>query len=455
MHIHVLGICGTFMGGLALLAREAGHRVTGSDAGVYPPMSDMLEREGIPVHAGYDPASLDPAPDRVVVGNALARGNPCVEHVLDQGLAFSSGPQWLAEEVLHERWVIAVAGTHGKTTTASAVAWILDQAGLEPGFLIGGIPGGFGVSARLGRGPFFVVEADEYDSAFFDKRAKFVHFRPRTLVINNIEFDHADIYDDLAAIRRQFHHLVRTVPGAARIIANGDDPEVARTLAMGCWTPVETFGCAANNTWRIQARAHDTRLRLAGEGTDQALDWPMPGLHNACNATAALLAARHAGVPLAQGLEVLARFPGIRRRLELRGEAGGVQVYDDFAHHPTAIAATIAALRPQVRGRILAVTEPRSNTMRTGVHRDTLAAALDGAERMLVLQPADLPWDLAGALKPLGGRASTHPDVPALVAAVAAEARPGDAVLVMSNGGFDGIHGRLLAALETAPGAGA
>lgn len=449
MHVHILGICGTFMGGLALLAREAGHTVTGSDTAVYPPMSEMLAEQGIRVLEGYDPAHLQPAPDCVVIGNALSRGNPAVEYVLDSGLDYRSGPQWLAEHILHGKWVLAVSGTHGKTTTASILAWLLEAAGLQPGFLIGGIPADFGRSARLGGSDFFVIEADEYDSAFFDKRSKFVHFRPRTLVINNIEFDHADIFPDLAAIKRQFHHLVRTVPRAGRILANGDDANVAATLALGCWTPVERFGTAADNDWRLGALDPDGRgFRLNAEPPVQ-VRWSQGGLHNARNALAAMLAARHVGVPLAASSESLGRFRGVKRRLELRGEAAGVRVYDDFAHHPTAIEATIAALRAQLggEGRILAVTEPRSNTMRLGVHRDALAPSLNGADLAFVLQPANLEWPVSEALAVLGARARVAEDIPGLVAQVIAEARPGDCLLVMSNGAFGGIHGRLLEAL--------
>ncbi|WP_163139282.1 UDP-N-acetylmuramate:L-alanyl-gamma-D-glutamyl-meso-diaminopimelate ligase [Arhodomonas sp. KWT] len=442
-HLDILGICGTFMGGIALLARERGYDVTGADAGVYPPMSTMLEDAGITLREGWDPAAM-PATEEVVIGNALPRGNPSVEAVLDDGRAYTSGPEWLARHILHDRWVLAVAGTHGKTTTASLLAWILEYAGYDPGFLIGGVPGNFGRSARLGSGPFFVIEADEYDTAFFDKRSKFVHFRPRTLVLNNLEYDHADIFPDLAAIQRQFHHLVRTVPGSGLILANGDDAALAATLAMGCWSTQARFGTGAANDWQLLADGDGWRLN----GADTtAFTPPLAGTHNARNAAAALLAARHVGVPLAVGADALAGFQGVRRRLEVRGEAGGVRVIDDFAHHPTAIEATIAALRTQHAGRILAVAEPRSNTMRLGVHRERLGASLNGADAAFVLRPEGLEWDLDAALAPLGERAHAGDDVDALVAAVTAEARPGDAVLVMSNGGFGGIHERLLAAL--------
>ena len=444
MHIDILGICGTFMGGVALIAREQGHEVTGADHGVYPPMSTMLEQAGIAARTGFDPAALDPPPDQVLIGNALSRGNPAVEHVLDRGLAYTSGAQWLAESVLRERWVLAVSGTHGKTTTASMLAWILEWAGYRPGFLIGGLPGNFDCSARLGDSEFFVIEADEYDTAFFDKRSKFVHFRPRTLVINNLEYDHADIFPDLAAIRRQFHHLVRTEPGSGLILANGDDDEVSRTLADGCWTPVQRFGRAAPNDWRLLGGPDGWQLDGIG-----ALKSPLPGEHNARNALAALLAARHVGVPLEQGLAALAEFRGVRRRLELRDEVAGIRVIDDFAHHPTAIAATIAALRERHGGRILAVLEPRSNSMQLGIHRDVLGRSLAGADAVYALQPARAGWAVADAL---GTSAVVRDGVDALVHDLVRDARPGDAILIMSNGGFDGIHDRLLQALATRAG---
>ena len=455
MHVHILGICGTFMGGLALIAREAGHRVTGADSGIYPPMSSMLAEQGIKLHEGYDPAQLSPAPDCVIIGNAMSRGNPAVEHTLARGLDYRSGPQWLAEQVLRDKWVLAVSGTHGKTTTASILAWILEYAGMAPGFLIGGVPANFGRSARLGGSDFFVIEADEYDSAFFDKRSKFVHFRPRTLAINNIEFDHADIFPDLAAIQRQFHHLVRTVPGNGLIIANGDQPAVDETLAMGCWTPVSRFGTKAGDDWRIAGLSADgCGFDILGpDGAQGRVEWELPGLHNAHNALAALLAARHVGVALEVGIAALKEFRGIKRRLELRGQAGGVRVYDDFAHHPTAIEATIGALRGQSGGgRILAAMEPRSNTMRLGVHRDSLAPALAGADLAFLLQPPGLDWRLEDTLAPLGERAAVADEVDDLVALIVAQARPGDLILVMSNGAFGGIHQKLLDALAAGPG---
>ncbi|MEZ5543333.1 MAG: UDP-N-acetylmuramate:L-alanyl-gamma-D-glutamyl-meso-diaminopimelate ligase [Pseudomonadota bacterium] len=458
MHIHILGICGTFMGGIALLAREQGVSVSGSDANVYPPMSTQLAAQGITLDEGYDPAQLQPAPDCVVIGNALSRGNPAVEHVLNAGLAYQSGPQWLAEHVLQGRWVLAVAGTHGKTTTASMLAWILEQAGLAPGFLIGGVPVNFGVSARTGNTPFFVVEADEYDTAFFDKRSKFVHYRPRTLVLNNLEYDHADIFPDLAAIETQFHHLVRTVPGAGLIVSNGADANLERVLQRGCWTPVERVGLHADAArWRAKLQAAD------GSCFDVLLDgqvagtvrWTQLGEHNVHNALAALAAARHAGVPVAQAIAALAEFRGVRRRLEVRGSAGGVTVYDDFAHHPTAIATTLQGLRRNVgTARILLVLEPRSNTMQMGVHRDTLAAAMQGANAVWLYQPARLGWTLADVARALPVPAAVASSIDELAATVVAAAAPGDHILVMSNGGFGGIHDKLLERLGRAAASG-
>ncbi|MBS0395450.1 MAG: UDP-N-acetylmuramate:L-alanyl-gamma-D-glutamyl-meso-diaminopimelate ligase [Proteobacteria bacterium] len=447
MRVHILGICGTFMGGIAAIAREAGHEVTGSDHNVYPPMSTQLESLGIRLTEGWDPAQLDPAPDVVIVGNALSRGNPAVEALLNRGLPYTSGPEWLARHVLAGRWVLAVAGTHGKTTTSGILAWILEHAGLSPGFLIGGVPGNFAVSARLGAAPFFVVEADEYDTAFFDKRAKFVHYRPRTVILNNLEYDHADIYPDVAAIRRMFHQLVRTVPGEGRLVANAADPELAAALALGAWTPVEGFGRGAPAEWQVRPLAPDWSAFEVWQGASRvgAARWDLIGAHNAENALAALLAARHAGVAPPVALEALATFRNARRRLEVRGGAGGVTVYDDFAHHPTAIAATIGALRSRVgAARILAVLEPRSATMKMGVHRDTLAGSLAGADLVFLYAPRDLGWDVASATATLGGRVRVLGDIEALAQAIAAAARPGDHALVMSNGGFGGLHGKLL-----------
>ncbi len=450
MHIHILGIGGTFMGGIALLARAAGHTVSGSDAKLYPPMSTQLAEQGIAVREGYDPAHLDPAPDVVVVGNVMTRGNPAVEYMLERGLPYTSGPQWLAEHVLQGRWVLGVAGTHGKTSTASMLAWILEHAGLQPGFLIGGVPENFGVSARLGNAPFFVVEADEYDTAFFDKRSKFVHYRPRTLILNNLEFDHADIFPGLAAIQRQFHHLVRTVPGNGLIVANGGDAALAATLAMGCWTPVERFG-SAESLWRAQSlTADDSRFTvICGERQVGEVHWDLLGAHNSANALAAIAAARHAGVPPALAIEALAAFRNVKRRLQVRGTINGITVYDDFAHHPTAITATLAGLRGRVgTARIIALLEPRSNTMRLGVHKDQLAPALTAADRVLLYQPDDLGWNLHGVATALGDKAEVHSSIESLLAAVLAQAQHGDHVLIMSNGAFGGIHDKLIDALH-------
>jgi UDP-N-acetylmuramate: L-alanyl-gamma-D-glutamyl-meso-diaminopimelate ligase len=452
MHLHILGICGTFMGGIAAIAKTAGHRVTGCDANVYPPMSTQLQALGIELTEGWSPAQLAGIAadaDVFVVGNVVSRGNPLMEAILDAGRAYVSGPQWLYENVLHDKWVLAVAGTHGKTTTSAMLAWILDRANLEPSFLIGGVPADFGVSARLTASPFFVIEADEYDTAFFDKRSKFVHYRPRTAILNNLEYDHADIFPDLATIETQFHHLLRTVPGQGRVVANGGEASIARVLARGCWSEVERFGLAevpgTGPGWTI---AVDGSILLGGapQGT---LEFGQAGRHNQLNALAAIAAARHAGVPVAVGLAALAAFNGVKRRLEVRGIVNGITVYDDFAHHPTAIATTIDGLRRKTGGaRILAVLEPRSNTMKLGAMKDALPGSLRHADRVFCYA-ANLGWDVAGALAPLGEKACVHDDLDALVAAVAAVARPGDQVLVMSNGGFGGVHGRLLAALAS------
>jgi UDP-N-acetylmuramate: L-alanyl-gamma-D-glutamyl-meso-diaminopimelate ligase len=458
MHVHILGICGTFMGGIAAIARAAGHRVTGSDRNVYPPMSTQLEALGIDVLEGFEASQLESAPDVVVVGNVMTRGSPVIEALLDRGIPYASGPEWLAREVLRDRWVLAVAGTHGKTTTSTLLAWILEHAGLAPGFLIGGVPVDFDVSARLGRAPFFVIEADEYDTAFFDKRAKFVHYRPRTAILNNLEFDHADIYPDVASIERQFHHLVRIVPGSGRIVWNAADPRLAETLAMGCWTPREGFARegAPGALWSARLLAADgSRFELLEAGKSAGIvEWSMIGGHNVDNALAAIAAARHAGVPVATAIEGLGRFRGVRRRMELRGEVSGIRVYDDFAHHPTAIETTIAGLRGRVgSARIVAVLEPRSNTMRLGVHRDTLAPSLKGADEVWLHAPQDLGWDAGEVVRALGGRGHASHKVEDLVRDLASSVRAGDHVLIMSNGGFGGLHGKLLAALEARRGA--
>lgn len=442
------------MGGLALLARELGYRVSGSDANVYPPMSIQLEAQGITLCEGYEPSHLDPAPDLVVVGNALSRGNPAVEYVLAQGLAYTSGPQWLAEHVLASRWVLGVAGTHGKTSTASILAWLLEANGLRPGFMIGGIPANFGVSARLGDTPFFVVEADEYDTAFFDKRSKFVHYRPRTLILNNLEFDHADIFPDLEAIKVQFHHLIRTVPGNGLIISNQDDVNLPKVLQRGCWTEVEKFGHAEGTGWSARSLAEDNHcfevyFNQVLQGT---VDWPLIGEHNMLNALAAIAAARHAGVPAELAIESLSGFSGIKRRMEVRGKVNGVTVYDDFAHHPTAIATTLAGLRKSVgTAPILAVLEPRSNTMRMGIHADELAKALQLADRVMIYKPDGIEWDMTAIVDSLNGKAQQFDTTAAIIDAVVHQASEGSHVLVMSNGGFEEIHMRLLDALTTQP----
>jgi UDP-N-acetylmuramate: L-alanyl-gamma-D-glutamyl-meso-diaminopimelate ligase len=445
MHIHILGICGTFMGGIAVIAKQAGHKVTGCDANVYPPMSTQLEAQGIELIEGWDPTQVALAPDLFVVGNVVSRGNPLIEAILDRGLPYTSGPQWLYEHVLRDKWVLAVAGTHGKTTTTSMLAWLLEHAGLAPGFLIGGVPVNFGLSARLSDSAFFVIEADEYDTAFFDKRSKFVHYRPRTAVLNNLEFDHADIFPDLAAIETQFHHLVRTVPGNGLIVANGREQSIARVLARGCWTPVEQVGASAG--WTAEALGADRyTVRLDGEahGTVQ---WALLGEHNRHNALSALAAARHAGVPIALGIEALSGFRNVKRRLEVCGTVRGITVYDDFAHHPTAIETTLAGLRSKVGGaRILAVLEPRSNTMKLGVMKQALPGSLRDAQRVFCYTHG-LGWDAGAALAPLGDLAACFDDLDLLVAAVSAAAQPGDQVVVMSNGGFGGVHAKLLAAL--------
>jgi UDP-N-acetylmuramate: L-alanyl-gamma-D-glutamyl-meso-diaminopimelate ligase len=489
MHIHVLGICGTFMGGIAAIAKAAGHTVTGCDANVYPPMSTQLEAQGIRLIEGFDAGQLSLRPDVCVIGNVVTRGNALMEEILNRGLPYISGPQWLAENVLRGRWVLAVAGTHGKTTTSAMLAWILEHAGLKPGFLIGGVPENFGVSARVpgsppippfpheggrrefahphqagrrefplpldgegpGRGcdtsPFFVIEADEYDTAFFDKRSKFVHYAPRTAVLNNLEFDHADIFPDLAAIETQFHHFVRTLPANGLIVVNGAEASLQRVLERGCWTPVERF--AADDGWQAGPQSSDGRFTVSFNGKPQGeVKWELLGAHNQENALAALAAARHAGVPVAHAIAALAEFRNVKRRLETRGTVNGITVYDDFAHHPTAIKTTLAGLRGKVgNARILAVLEPRSNTMKLGVMKDAFAGSLAVADRVYCYG-AGLGWDPAAALAPLGDKAEIHGDIGELVAAIAAAAQPGDHVLIMSNGGFGGIHEKLISRLE-------
>jgi UDP-N-acetylmuramate: L-alanyl-gamma-D-glutamyl-meso-diaminopimelate ligase len=479
MHVHILGIAGTFMGGVAAIAKASGYRVTGSDLNVYPPMSDQLTALGIELIQGYGAEQLDLDPDIVVVGNALSRGRPVIEALLDRGMAYTSGPQWLAEHVLKDRHVLAVAGTHGKTTTSSMLAWILEHAGLEPGFLIGGVPSNFDATARLGggadgaggasagaaqgrpaqrRAAHFVIEADEYDTAFFDKRAKFVHYRPRTLILNNLEYDHADIYPDIAAIRRQFSQLLRTVPGTGRIVQNGADAELRAAIAAGCWTPCETFGLGATDEWSATlapGKACGEFTVLRDRRAVAEVRWQLLGEHNVMNALAAIAAADHVGIAPERAALALGQFRGVKRRMEIRGTVGGVTVYDDFAHHPTAIETTLLGLRARLPdARIVAVLEPRSNTMKLGVHRDELAPALAAADRAWFLDVPGLDWNLSAALAPLGARARIEGSVEALVAGIAAEVRPGDQVLVMSNGGFGGLHEKLLTALRARAAAG-
>ena len=460
MHIHILGICGTFMGGVAALAREAGHKVTGCDAGVYPPMSDQLRALGIELIEGYDAGQVQLQPDMFVVGNVVSRVRladgspkfPLMEAILDQGLPYTSGPQWLAEHVLQGRHVLAVAGTHGKTTTTSMLAWILESAGLTPGFLVGGVPLNFGVSARLGdvapgqQRPLFVIEADEYDTAFFDKRSKFVHYRPRTAVLNNLEFDHADIFPDLAAIERQFQHLLRTVPAAGRVVSNGLEEALARVLHQGCWSQVRSFGSAVSD-FTAQGPHHAFAVLHAGQVVGQ-VQWGLSGEHNQPNALAAIAAAEHVGVPPATACAALADFQNVRRRMELRGTVAGIALYDDFAHHPTAIRTTLDGLRQQIgqQKRILAVFEPRSNTMKLGTMKAQLPWALKEAD-LAFCHTAGLDWDAAQALEPLGAAGRTADNIPTLVQQVMAAVQPNDTIVCMSNGGFGGVHTQLLAAL--------
>ncbi|MGB7503116.1 MAG: UDP-N-acetylmuramate:L-alanyl-gamma-D-glutamyl-meso-diaminopimelate ligase [Azonexus sp.] len=446
MHIHILGICGTFMGGVAQLAVASGHKVTGCDANVYPPMSDQLRTAGVELIEGFETGQLALQPDVFVIGNAISRGNPLLEAILDQGLPYVSGPQWLAENVLQGRWVLGVAGTHGKTSTASMLAWILENAGMQPGFLIGGVPMNFGVSARLGATPFFVIEADEYDTAFCDKRSKFVHYKPRTVILNNLEFDHADIFCDLAAIETQFHHLVRTLPATGLIVSNAAEASLERVLQRGCWTPVERFNDPAG--YRVSGDDASGELVLHGaQGEIGRTTWPLSGEHNRANACAALLAARHVGVPLDKGLEALSRFVNVKRRMEVRGEVRGITVYDDFAHHPTAITTTVAGLRRKVgTARILAVLEPRSNTMKLGTMKSQLPDSLREVDTAFCYA-ANLGWDAREALAPMGSKAVVEDSLDELVGNIVTAAHSGDHILVMSNGGFGGIHGKLLAAL--------
>jgi UDP-N-acetylmuramate: L-alanyl-gamma-D-glutamyl-meso-diaminopimelate ligase len=441
-HIHILGICGTFMGGIAAIAKQSGYRVTGCDANVYPPMSTQLEAQGIELIEGFGVEQLELKPDVFVIGNVVSRGNPLMEEVLNRNLPYASGPQWLADTLLRDKWGLGVAGTHGKTTTSSMLAWILEYAGLNPGFLIGGVPQNFGISARITESPFFVIEADEYDTAFFDKRSKFVHYHPRTVILNNLEFDHADIFPDLNSIETQFHHLVRTVPGNGLVVSNGREESLQRVIKRGCWTPVEMFG--TNEGWNIDA---NDQVSLNGKAQG-ILQWELMGEHNRMNALAALAAARHAGVPVEQGLAALGEFKNVKRRMEVRGTVNGITVYDDFAHHPTAIDTTVAGLRRKVgRARILAVLEPRSNTMKLGVMKDALPGSLKDAD-LTFCYAGNLGWDARGALAPLGDKAVVKEDLNELIEAIAAAAKSGDQILVMSNGGFGGIHEKLLKRLQ-------
>lgn len=454
MHIHILGICGTFMGGLAALAREAGHRVTGCDAGVYPPMSDQLRALGIDLIEGFGADQMALKPDMYVIGNVVSRSRlpdgsakfPLMEAILEAGVPYTSGPQWLSEHVLQGKHVLAVAGTHGKTTTTSMLTWVLEHAGLQPGFLVGGVPLNFGVSARLGGGQYFVIEADEYDTAFFDKRSKFVHYRPRTAILNNLEFDHADIFDDLAAIERQFHHLVRTVPGSGRVVANGLEESLTRVLAQGCWSQVRSFGSAVSD-FVAEGEPSDFQVLQAGQ-TVAKVQWTIGGVHNQLNALAAIAAAEHVGVTPAVAAQALATFENVKRRMEVRGTVNGVTVYDDFAHHPTAIRTTVNGLRRQVGdARILAIFEPRSNTMKLGTMKAQLPWSLEEAD-LAFCHSGGLGWDAESALQPMGKRAQVGANIEEVIAQVLAHVQPGDQLLCMSNGGFGGIHDKLLQALR-------
>ncbi|HJW56660.1 MAG TPA: UDP-N-acetylmuramate:L-alanyl-gamma-D-glutamyl-meso-diaminopimelate ligase [Burkholderiaceae bacterium] len=458
MHIHILGICGTFMGGLAVLAREAGHKVTGCDMNVYPPMSTQLAAQGIELVEGFGPDQINIRPDLFVIGNVVSRGNPLMEEILNRGLPYISGPQWIGEHILQNKWVLAVAGTHGKTTTSSMLAWILEDAGYHPGFLIGGVPMNFDISARLSGkesgSDFFVIEADEYDTAFFDKRSKFVHYRPRTAILNNLEYDHADIFPDLGAIETQFHHLVRTMPGLGRLIVNDGEAALQRVIKRGCWSEREWFGENSNSDWTLGSHEDGSFNIFFKKQIQGVVHWSLTGRHNCLNGLAAIAAARHVGIRPAQSIEALCKFENVKRRMELRGAVNGIAVYDDFAHHPTAIATTIAGLRKKVgNARILAVLEPRSNTMKLGTMKDVLPGSLSDANLVFGYgaQGSDkdaLGWDLGEVLAPLGARAKAFGDLTALVQAIAHTAQPGDHILAMSNGGFGGVHQKILDALR-------
>ena len=454
MHLHILGICGTFMGSLALLARDLGHTVTGSDQSVYPPMSTQLENAGITLMQGYDRSHLQPHPDLVIVGNAMKRGIDAVEYMLDAGLPYISGPQFLADHVLQGKHVLGVAGTHGKTTTTTMLAWVLDQAGLNPGFLIGGVPLGFSQSARLGGGKYFVVEADEYDSAFFDKRSKFVHYHPKTAILNNLEFDHADIFDDLAAIQKQFHHLVRTIPSTGRIIAPITETHIDEVLEMGCWTPVIRTGLDTDTQAELYAeliQADGSRFKVLEQGKVIAeVQWSMTGQHSVANALATIAAAQHVGVSIVQACEALSSFGGVKRRMELLGTLRGIEVYDDFAHHPTAIETTLDGARKRLgERRLWAVIEPRSNTMRMGSHKDGLAHSARLADEVIWYQPEGLDWDLQPVVEAAPNKSQVSRSLDEIIQRIVQEAGEGDAVVIMSNGGFGGLHQKLLAALQS------
>jgi len=451
MHIHILGICGTFMGGLALLAKQLGHDVSGSDVNIYPPMSTQLELAGIEFMETYSASHLKPAPDLIIIGNTLSRGNECVEYVLDHDLNYLSGPQWLAEQVLQDKHVLAVAGTHGKTTTTSILSWLLKSAGKNPGFLIGGFDENFGRSAQLGKSNLFVVEADEYDTAFFDKRSKFIHYRPRTLIINNIEYDHADIFADIGAIRREFHHLVRIMPASSEIIIQANDAEIERLMAMGCWTPVVTFGIESGQ-WSVAPLKQDfSSFQLNCDGkVVGAVDWSLIGRHNASNAIAAIVAARHVGVEPAESCHALAGFKNVKRRLQRLACINGITVYDDFAHHPTAIQATLTALRENVgQDRIITILEPRSNTMKMGIHKQTLAPALLKSDMVRLYQPANIAWQLEHVARELDGKCRVYNNVSDIIEDIALNAQAGDHIVIMSNGAFENIHHRLIDRLQT------
>jgi UDP-N-acetylmuramate: L-alanyl-gamma-D-glutamyl-meso-diaminopimelate ligase len=449
MHVHILGICGTFMGGIAQLAVAMGHRVTGCDENVYPPMSTQLESVGIKLFEGYDVAQFDEQPDVVVIGNALSRGNPAVEYVLEKNLPYTSGPQWLAEHVLQQRWVLAVAGTHGKTSTSSMLAWILEYNKMSPGFLIGGVPANFGHSARLGETPFFIVEADEYDTAFFDKRSKFVHYHPRTLIMNNLEFDHADIFKDLAAIQLQFHHLIRTVPGNGLIIYPESEKALKQVVKMGCWSERQTVGRAAD--WSVEPVQNDgSEFQVTfRDKKPVVVKWDLLGKHNVANAVAAIAAAHHVGVAIEHAAESLKYFKGIKRRLEILGKPNGITIYDDFAHHPTAISTTLQGLRSHVGdARIIVVLEPRSNTMRMGVHASLLAGSLEYADKVYIFEPSNLGWSIQDSLKPIAEKVQVSHQTSTILEQILSQVKQGDHIVIMSNGGFDNIHHRLIEAIE-------